>query len=76
MEEEFEVKVVWQGVGGPTALLAWLDESGRKSSWVADRLGVDASLISHWLGARRVPSAEQAAALEALSSGLVRASSW
>jgi hypothetical protein len=61
---------------GSAYLGAWLDESGRKAVWVADRLGVDPSLVSHWLAGRRSPSTEQAAALQALSSGLVPEASW
>ncbi|MBM5812990.1 MAG: helix-turn-helix transcriptional regulator [Gammaproteobacteria bacterium] len=61
---------------GAALLRAWLDESGRKSAWLADRLGVDASLVSHWTAGRRVPSVEQAGALAALSSGLVPEGSW
>lgn len=71
-----DLKVVPVSGRGPALLAAWLDESGRKASWVADRLGVDPSLLSHWLAGRRVPSADHAAALSALSCGLVAEASW
>lgn len=61
--------------GGPVLQL-WLVETGRKAAWVAAQLGVDASLVSHWIGGRRLPSAEQAAALETLSGGAVKAVTW
>ena len=62
--------------GGAAACRAWLELEGRKSVWLAARLGVDATLVSHWLAGRRQPAPDQAEAIERLSNGLVKHDSW
>lgn len=62
--------------GSAAACRAWLDAEGRKASWVAGRLGVDESAVSHWLAGRRRPEQPAREALEALSGGAVRADRW
>ena len=55
---------------------AWLQEDGRKSTWLAAQLGVDPTLVSHWLAGRRRPAPEQAQAIQRLSDGVVPADGW
>ena len=55
---------------------SWLEREGRKFVWLAGRLGVDATLVSHWLAGRRAPSPDQAKAIEVLSNGAVKRSIW
>jgi hypothetical protein len=62
--------------GGAAACRAWLELEGRKSVWLAARLGVDATLVSHWLAGRRQPPPAAAAAIEGLSNGLVGGATW
>lgn len=54
----------------------WLLTEGRKSTWLADRLGVDQTLVSHWLAGRRVPSPDLAEAIEVLSDKFVLGAMW
>ena len=63
-------------VDGATACRAWLQAEGRKSTWLAAQLGVDPSLVSHWLAGRRQPTPEQAQAIQRLSDGVVPADVW
>ena len=65
-----------EAVSGATACRAWLQSEGRKSVWLAAELGVDPTLVSHWLAGRRQPPPAVAAAIETLSNGLVACSSW
>lgn len=57
-------------------LKAWLIREGRKQAWLAEKLDVSASLISHWLAGRRVPSQEQQEALMVLTRGAVTPGDW
>lgn len=69
-------QVVVVPVDGATVCRAWLQVTGRKSVWLAQQLGVDASLVSHWLAGRRQPPAAVAEAIERLSDGAVKGGSW
>lgn len=61
---------------GAELLRQWLATEGRKAIWLADRLGVDQTLVSHWLAGRRVPPYEMAEAIEVLSDRVVWRSMW
>ena len=61
---------------GATACRAWLQAEGRKSLWLAGVLGVDPTLVSHWLAGRRQPPPAAAEAIEGLSKGLVTGAAW
>lgn len=63
-------------VDGALVCRCWLQASGRKSRWLAQQLGVDPTLVSHWLAGRRRPPAEAAQQIQKLSDGLVEAGSW
>lgn len=63
-------------IGAALALRSWLDAEGRKASWVACRLGVDESAVSHWLAGRRRPEQSAREALELLSGGAVKVDRW
>lgn len=61
---------------GADQLRQWLASEGRKAIWLADRLGVDQTLVSHWLAGRRVPPYEMAEAIEILSDKVVGRAAW
>jgi len=55
---------------------AWLQAEGRRAGWLAERLGVHPSLLSHWLAGRRPIPVEQARRIEAMSAGQVKVAAW
>ncbi len=57
-------------------LSAWLCREGRKRRWLALQLGVDPSLIAHWIAGRREPSQRHKAAIAIVTENEVSEKSW
>lgn len=47
-------------------LYEWLEQEGRQRKWLARKIGVSRSTISHWISGARRPSAQHRQQLEAL----------
>ena len=57
-------------------LFDWLESTGTRASEIALQLGVSRQVVYAWMRGDHYPSVENLAKLEALSSGLVTASSF
>jgi DNA-binding transcriptional regulator YdaS (Cro superfamily) len=54
----------------------WLKAEGRSQTWLAERMQVHKSLVSHWIAGRRLIGVTEARKIEHLSGGKVEARSW
>lgn len=59
-----------------TPLGFWLAEEGRQRSWLARKLGIDASLVSRWATGDRVPRLEWRQRIEEITLGAVSVTAW
>lgn len=61
---------------GRELYIKWLEDTGRKGVWVAQKVGTSEARASTWRSGQTRPSIEMAVALEQLSDGAVPASAW
>lgn len=53
-------------------LKAAIVDEGRRQNWLADKVGVDPAILSHWIAGNRSPNAEQRKALAKLLNRKVK----
>lgn len=55
---------------------AWLDATGRKQKWLADKLEIGENTLSQNLSGKSVPVMRTKLAIQAISENAVMASEW
>lgn len=54
----------------------WMEHHRHNSTWIAEQIGVDASLVSRWLRAENLPSLTHANRIHRLTGGKVTSIDW
>lgn len=57
-------------------LKAWLDDGGRKVSWLAQKVRANRSTVHQWLNGKQKPNPNYRVAIEEITGGEVPASEW
>lgn len=57
-------------------LKAWLDDGGRKVSWLAQKVRANRSTVHQWLNGKQKPNPNYRVAIEEITNGKVPASNW
>lgn len=63
-------------MNAPTALAEWRAKHGKTQRQLAEALGVSQASVTDWEAGKKLPRVQSATAIERLTEGAVKASTW